>query len=388
MDFLMSSLLLLAFLVGHFGLWIAIYNRINAFDLPRRLTKPLMKLLLLLAVLFPLYLFWCSGTALGLPSLCNGRDFFRGGVVEFYFFFVLSSYLWLGIPWLSARPILGIGWLHLKIRTEVRDLAEELEIPLPLTRRCALFSKLPLNQIFDLAVEYIELPVRDLPDELDGYRIAHLSDIHLTGDVSPRYTSRVIELANQWNPELFALTGDLVDSEVCIDWLQDALGQAKAADGAYFILGNHDARMAGTQPIRDKMVQAGWFDLGGKKVAARLRQHLVTLVGNEAPWLKKPPQLQSDDPLFRLMLSHSPDQIAWARSNGVQLMLAGHTHGGQGRLPLAGPILSPSRYGSRYASGQFDRNPTTLHVTRGLSGTRLMRINCRPELSLLTLRQM
>jgi predicted MPP superfamily phosphohydrolase len=67
-------------------------------------------------------------------------------------------------------------------------------------------------------------------------------------------------------------------------------------------------------------------------------------------------------------------------------MLAGHTHGGQGRLPLLGPLISPSFHGSRYASGDFFKPPTTMHVTRGLSGTHLLRINCRPELSLLTLR--
>ena len=88
------------------------------------------------------------------------------------------------------------------------------------------------------------------------------------------------------------------------------------------------------------------------------------------------------------MLSHSPDQIRWARNHNIQLMLAGHTHGGQGRLPLLGPILSPSLYGSRFASGQFYHDPTTMHVTRGLGGTRLLRLNCPPELSLLTLRSM
>jgi predicted MPP superfamily phosphohydrolase len=89
---------------------------------------------------------------------------------------------------------------------------------------------------------------------------------------------------------------------------------------------------------------------------------------------------------FRLLLSHSPDQLAWARRHDVTLMLAGHTHGGQGRLPLAGPVLSPSYHGSRYASGDFYKAPTTMHVTRGLGGVHLMRINCRPELSLITLR--
>ena len=88
-----------------------------------------------------------------------------------------------------------------------------------------------------------------------------------------------------------------------------------------------------------------------------------------------------------MLLSHSPDQLSWARQNRVTLMLAGHTHGGQGRLPLAGPLLSPSVHGSRYASGDFYKPPTTMHVTRGICGKHLMRINCRPELSLITLRR-
>jgi len=109
------------------------------------------------------------------------------------------------------------------------------------------------------------------------------------------------------------------------------------------------------------------------------------LIGNEHPWFKRP-ELETDNSELRLLLSHSPDQIWWARKHGVTLMLAGHTHGGQGRLPLAGPILGPSLHGSRFASGDFYLPPTTMHVTRGLCGTHLIRINCRPELSLLTLR--
>jgi uncharacterized protein len=62
-------------------------------------------------------------------------------------------------------------------------------------------------------------------------------------------------------------------------------------------------------------------------------------------------------------------------------MLAGHTHGGQIRLPVVGPVFSPSRFGVRYASGTFFRAPTLMHVSRGLSGTRPLRFNCRPELA-------
>ncbi len=100
------------------------------------------------------------------------------------------------------------------------------------------------------------------------------------------------------------------------------------------------------------------------------------------------PQLseQADNAAFRVLLSHSPDQIEWARKHHVGLMLAGHTHGGQGQLPLAGPILSPSWYGSRFASGDFYLAPTTMHVSRGLGGVHLFSVHCPPELSLITLR--
>ena len=133
------------------------------------------------------------------------------------------------------------------------------------------------------------------------------------------------------------------------------------------------------------MDRAGWIDLGSQARRCELGGVPCQVIGNEYPWFERP-TIESCDAEFRLLLSHSPDQFTWARRHGIELMLAGHTHGGQGRLPLAGPVLSPSLHGSRYASGDFYRAPTTMHVTRGIGGVHLLRINCRPELSVLTLR--
>ncbi|MEM7479130.1 MAG: metallophosphoesterase, partial [Planctomycetota bacterium] len=84
--------------------------------------------------------------------------------------------------------------------------------------------------------------------------------------------------------------------------------------------------------------------------------------------------------------THTPDCIPWARENQCDLMLAGHTHGGQMRLPLIGPLLAPSLYGSAFASGVFYLKPTLVHVSRGIAGTHPLRLRCPPEISLLTLR--
>ena len=89
------------------------------------------------------------------------------------------------------------------------------------------------------------------------------------------------------------------------------------------------------------------------------------------PWFPPAPRVEwaaSGPRPFSMLLSHSPDQLPWARRHGFQLMLAGHTHGGQIRIPVLGPVICPSRYGVRYASGLFDRPPTLMHVSRGLSG--------------------
>ena len=89
--------------------------------------------------------------------------------------------------------------------------------------------------------------------------------------------------------------------------------------------------------------------------------------GSERPWMGEHPSFETEDEsAFRLFLSHSPDNIPWAKRNGVDLMLSGHNHGGQVVLPVIGPVYSPSKFGVKYASGLFWEDPTLLFVSRGL----------------------
>jgi predicted MPP superfamily phosphohydrolase len=85
-------------------------------------------------------------------------------------------------------------------------------------------------------------------------------------------------------------------------------------------------------------------------------------------------------------LSHTPDNFAWACRHNVDLMLSGHNHGGQIKLPLFGPVYSPSRFGCRYADGVFWKSPTLMHVSRGLAGKHPLRWRCRPEVTRIVLR--
>ncbi|MCG8650468.1 MAG: metallophosphoesterase [Pirellulales bacterium] len=377
-------IVVLAVVVGHFGLHLSIYNRINALGLPRWLIKTVVKFFFATTWLIPLGIVYGYGNLL-MQSL-RGSDVSIPTLLQVYGWICLACWPVLGIPWILWRPLWGLEWVDAKRDVEVIRVDRVVDGPLAVTPACRFESRLPLNQLFDLSIERIELPVAGLPAKLEGYRLAHLSDIHLTGDVAPEYAKYVVDRATDWNPEMMALTGDIVDSQRCIAWLSEIFSAARARDGCYFILGNHDTRIVDSWQTRQAMDHAGWIDLGGRTLNKNLKGVDSLLIGNEHPWYRRPvidPSHQAD---FRLLLSHSPDQLGWARRHQVQLMLAGHTHGGQGRLPLAGPLLSPSLHGSRYASGDFYKPPTTMHVSRGLGGVHLMRLFCRPELSLITLR--
>ena len=379
-------ILLIAVLLGHFGLMLSAYNRINGFGIARSTIKRIVKVMFLYTIVFPVVAVWLGQVVLA--DLWSGRSESVPVPLWMIIYAVvcLAAYALLGIPWLVFRPIFGLEWVRVKRKSEVVHVQDVVNHPLPMTRQCRYESKLPLNQVFDLSIDSIELPVAGMPRELDGYRVAHLSDIHLTGDVHPDFARYAVERATKWSPDLMAITGDIIDRQACIDWLGDIFGKARAPDGCYYVLGNHDTRIVDSWQTREAMDRAGWTDLGSRGLKTKLRGVETLMIGNEHPWFERPEIDAKRGEDFRLLISHSPDQISWARKHNVTLMLAGHTHGGQGRLPLAGPLLSPSFHGSRFASGDFYKSPTTMHVSRGLCGTHLVRINCRPELSLLTLR--
>lgn len=245
--------------------------------------------------------------------------------------------------------------------------------------------RLPGNEMLRLEVsEYgIELP--RLPAALDGLSIVQITDAHFTGWVDKGYFHELVDRANAMEPDLIAVTGDLIDKPRCIDWLAETFGRLRARWGVYFVLGNHDVLVDALR-IRSALTGCGMVDLGGRWIEQSVREVPVVLAGNEVPWGKPAPDLagapaaaSSGGPL-RIVLSHSPDQFGWGRRHAVDLMLAGHTHGGQVRLPGIGPILSPSIWGVRYASGLFYRPPTVLFVSRGVSGEFPIRFQCPPEL--------
>ena len=251
-----------------------------------------------------------------------------------------------------------------------------------------LLTAVPGNDIFRLEISEKEYRLPGLPKEWDGLSILHFSDLHYIGTINRPFFDQVIDFAVDMQADLIVFTGDLLDRQHLTAWLPETLGRLSARLGCFFILGNHDWEY-GLEPdaIRDAMSELGWQDTAGKVVRIDHNGRTLAIGGTELPWMGTHSNFsEAPDGSFRLLLSHTPDNLRWARTENVDLMLSGHNHGGQVVLPIIGPVYSPSRYGVRYAGGAYWEEPTLLYVSRGISGRHPLRINCLPELTKLVLR--
>ena len=300
---------------------------------------------------------------------------------------------------IAVAVFLGVGFagfIFSAVRHRVQSLfapgtrtSEPVAIPdsLDLAKlrggRRGSLSRLPGNQILAPELAQLALPIDDLPAELDGLRILHLSDWHMQDTLPLAYFEAVVAAAERERFDLVALTGDLLDDMACLDWLDATFGRLSAPLGCWFILGNHDWNLD-PAAIRERMASLGWFDLAGKTAVVEHEGFAFELAGDETPWLGEPPPEPGDR--FRILLAHTPDRFPAAVRDGVPLVLAGHTHGGQVRIPGVGPVYAPSVHGVRYASGRYRKGKTTLVVSRGLAGEHPLRIRCRPEIAIVTLK--
>jgi len=369
----------------------------------------------------------------GLIVLAAGLELLVGPVIPHR---VLGAWgravarLWLiaaCLGFLAVTAVGGIEWLSRPV-TAVLPVAQAARVET--ARRTAfrytayLAGGLPL-----LATAYgatagrrryrlvtVEVPIATLPPSLDGLRIVHLSDLHI-GDFMPRAAiRRAVDLANAAQPDLAVLTGDLITSER--DPLEDCiaeLSRLRAPLGVWGCHGNHE-RWAGVETraqalfarygmhlLRQQCAEVSWrggrFNLIGvddQRERARAGEPSSMLRGIDG--LVRP-----DIP--NILLSHNPDTFPRAAALGIELSLAGHTHGGQFRVALGHRQWSPASLITPFVAGLYrlplgpeghtagdetaprPRTSAFLYVNRGLGTFRLpVRLGVPPEITVLTLR--
>jgi predicted MPP superfamily phosphohydrolase len=386
--------LLLIALFGHGALWVGLVNRIHSTGMPRWAVKWLSWLCLVAVLSIPVVLAALARSEASLVEFPAWIDaVWRHG--RYYFLPCIAIAAAVTILWTRRRLTFSVPAALRVAKTEEFDVVQALGFRPVHGRFAQLCSRAPWNQAFQPRIELREFEFSRLPMALDGVSIVHLSDFHFTGRVGIEYFQEVVRRANALQPDLIALTGDLVDHAECIDWLPETLGRLKAPLGVFFILGNHDLRTRDVKRLRQTLADLGLVDLGGQWRTLDVRGELLLLAGNELPWIAPAADMRAyvskavgadHDRPFRILLSHSPDQFEWAQRWDFDLVLAGHTHGGQFCLPWIGPLLSPSWYGVQYAGGTFAAGKTVMHVSRGTSGEVPLRWNAPPEVGRIVLR--
>lgn len=248
-----------------------------------------------------------------------------------------------------------------------------------------------------LVTSVIEVRSEGLPEEFEGFRIAQVSDLHNTefGEGN----AKLFSLLREAEPDIIVVTGDLIDSrhtdvDAAVRFIEGARGIAPV----YYVTGNHESRLD--------------FDF----IAPRLSEAGAVLLRNEAAYIERDAErimlAGIDDPAFvrtggdaleragqelaqlpepeefTVLLAHRPDLIATYAWYGPALVLSGHAHGGQVRLPLIGALYAPGQgFFPDYTSGLYEVGDTQMIVSRGLGNSLIpLRFNNRPELVLAVLR--
>jgi len=241
-----------------------------------------------------------------------------------------------------------------------------------------------------LSVERVSTPLPGLKPSLEGLKIVQLSDIHLHPHTQIELVQRSVDIVNNLKPDLIFLTGDYVlETAESIFELAPVLARMDARLGIFAILGNHDL-WTNAGVVRRGFEEAGIPLLVNQGLCLGIGQDELYIAGLDDGWSGKPDlntALSGWKPNTpTILLMHEPDFIdTLAKDQRISLQLSGHTHGGQVRVPVIGPIALPD-YGRNYDIGLHQVGHTLMYVNRGLGViSPPVRFNCRPEITEITL---
>lgn len=231
----------------------------------------------------------------------------------------------------------------------------------------------------------------NLPKAFDGYRIAHVSDLHSAEFGSEN--EKLLGLLRESDPDIIAITGDIIDSsrtdvEVALDFAKEAMNIAPC----YYVTGNHEAGVSKEtyEKLEKGLHEIGVLVMHGDEIVIEKDGEAISLIGIDDPRFADFPQNISDPSStdsFTILLSHRPEYFDEYVDFDVDLVLSGHAHGGQFRLPFIGGLIAPGQgLFPEYDAGSFTDGNTTMIVSRGIGNSIIpVRFNNRPELVLVVL---
>ena len=246
-----------------------------------------------------------------------------------------------------------------------------------------------------------------LPPALQGFTIVQISDLHNTA--FGKQQSQLLEATAQQQPDIIAITGDFIDSyHTDISISMEFIHRAAAIAPIYYVPGNHESRLPEQYArLKQQLKAAGVILLEDAGAIITYNHTPIRLLGVKDPSFTAPENAAAADTLkqmsqtldslltrtaanadsYTILLSHRPELLDAYRTAGIPLVLSGHTHGGQIRLPGIGALYAPNQgLFPAYAAGLYNVPPTRLIISRGLGNSIIpVRIGNRPELVSITL---
>ena len=254
-----------------------------------------------------------------------------------------------------------------------------------------------------LTVSNIKISSSRIPPAFSGFRIAQVSDLH--NAEFGKGNKKLLELLSESKPDIIVITGDFVDAghtdiDVALDFAKGAISIAPV----YYVTGNHEASLSQSQydELKTGLEAIGVIVLEDEAIQLKHEKETITLIGlsdpnftlkgdmfGEAPAMvsTKLNSLVNDESSYTILLSHRPELFeSYARCN-IDLVLSGHAHGGQFRLPLVGGLIAPNQgLLPKYDAGLFTDGNTNMIVSRGIGNSIIpIRFNNRPEIVLIEL---
>jgi len=303
---------------------------------------------------------------------------------------VLSSKSAVRSPALPRTVLESRSVMHKPELTRRQFLSSLAAAPLIAVSTTAAYATLIAPHSYEITDTDIVIP--NLPERFEGFRVTQLTDIHHSRIVDLSEVQRVVTLANETKPDLMVLTGDYTTSyRRYIEPCAEVLSGLKAPEGVWAVLGNHDhytdPELTTRALLRNRIAV-----MNNLNTVLRRGSDAIQLAGiddwswNGTDWKRAFYGLNESLPL--VLLSHQPSVLDLDASKKAALIISGHTHGGQIKLPFIG---APARFATidlKYANGLFRRDQTQLYVSRGTGVIGLpVRLGVRPEIAVLRLRR-
>jgi len=251
-----------------------------------------------------------------------------------------------------------------------------------------------------LEVTNYSLENEKIPSSFNDYKIAQISDFHNTK--SKRLTNSLIRKLKQEQPNIIVITGDLIDAkktdiEVATHFIEEISKIAKI----YYVTGNHEVSTKDYEKLKENLISNNVTILENKSIFIKEKEEEINLLGIDDPSIIRDSfiddstitrtnleNISYDKEKYSILLSHRPELFDTYVQSNIDLILTGHAHGGQIRIPFIGGVIAPNQgIFPKYTSGVLKKDSTTMIISRGIGNSILpFRINNRPELVIITLK--